>query len=620
MLRRAAAVAACILVLLLVPVVRHGASAAAVPRISVSTPQISPNGDGDRDRAVIAVTLPTSAQARVRILDRRGRVVKLIHGYWPRAAGVYRYGFDGAVTNVRGRRSVLPEGRYVAEVTTKAFGGGTATRRAGFAINNTLRAVVVRSTPLNGHRYPRVFSPNGDHRKDGLVARFTLARPALVRMRISTAGRIITAVTHRYTRTGAKRMSWNGTYRTRAGTLAWAPRGRYTITVSALPSNPLLARRIGRARAGRALLADTAVPRVSVVLSRSTVRLAAGQAVGLRYSLDSPGYAQVSVHTAAGREVHGSTWRAVGRSGSWAWNGGTRSGKAAPAGRYTVRFRVRDWAGNPARSVVRSVRVMRGEAVRRGMPVRGVARKIPWSGYWWPQLESFPTTLYTYPGPMSKYDAVTGRSAYAWEYANHRTTDWANDWWGHCQAWASAAIMEPQPRARAINGVYFSRDDVEGLYSEAWWHHQMEFHGTRYRGEGAGSEAYRDVHPADFDRLVRYWIGTQRIALEMDFTTGVAVWNYPVYAFERHATRSGADEYVTMTLTRAAPDYGVSGTRPVRQTFYYTLRAGTDGVWSNPSGSSMDTHPDYIARITGHARGPNANPHVTLGMLDRLFR
>jgi hypothetical protein len=620
MLRRAAAVAACILVLSLFPVVRHSAVAAAPPRISVSTPQISPNGDGDRDRAVIAVTLPASARARVRILNRRGVVAKVIHGYWPRAAGVYRYGFDGTVTNARGRRSVLPEGRYVAEVTTKAFGGGTATRRTGLSINNTLRAVEVWSTPLNGDRYPRVFSPNGDRRKDGLVARFTLARPALVRMRISTNGRTVTAVTRRYTRAGAKRMGWNGTYRTRAGALAWAPRGRYTITVSAHATDPLLARRIGTARAGRSALADTAAPRVNAALSRSTIRPAAGQAVRLRYSLDSPGYTQVSVLDAVGREVGGLPWRVVSGSGSYTWNGRTRSGKVAPAGRYTVRFRVRDWAGNRGRVVIRPVTVARGRVAHRSLPTHGVARKIPWSGYWWPQLESFPTTLYTYPGPMSKYDAVTGRGAYAWEYANHRTTDWANDWWGHCQAWASAAIMEPQPRARTVNSVYFSQDDVEGLYSEAWWHHQMEFHGTRYRGEGAGSEAYRDVHPADFDRLVRYWIGTQRIALEMDFTTGIAVWNYPVYAFERHATRSGDDVYVTMTLTRAAPDYGVSGTRPIRQTFYYTLRTGTDGVWSNPSGSSLDTHPDYIARITGHARGPNANPHVTLGMLDRLFR
>lgn len=249
----------------------------------------------------------------------------------------------------------------------------------------------------------------------------------------------------------------------------------------------------------------------------------------------------------------------------------------------------------------------------------GVATTTPWTGYWWPYLHTYTYKLYNDPGPMKKYDQATGSTSYSWEYANHRTTDSAATWWGHCQAWAAAAIMEPQPAAKTVNGVSFSQDDVEGLYSETWTRHMGYFYGTRCNSCTKSSDAYKDVHPADFDKQVRYWIGQQKVPLLMDYTPGHEVWNYPVYAYSRSSTLSGSKEYVTMKIWRANTYYNYAGTSYSTRTLYYTLEAGTNGVWSNPSGSSHDTHPDYIVKVTGRASS-YGNPNVSPLVLDSLFR
>lgn len=613
--QRAAWVLVCALLLSLFPSPQH-ALAVAAPQVSVSPLQFSPNGDGDRDSTTISVKLSTAAQERVRILNSEGTVVGIIHDYWDRQAGTFRYRFNGTVRNPSGDTIRLTEGTYYAEATTRGDDGSTASDRARFYINNTIKNVSVRSTRLSYNAYHSLFSPNGDSRKDGLAARFYLIRPATVILRINTGGKEVRTLQQTFTASGNKILVWDGRIRNSSGTLVWAPAGRYYVRVQALPTNQAKADRIGYAYADRTVVADKSRPSVGASLSRSSFTPSYGESTVFRYTLGESGYRRITVVNSSGTVVRSITWGATSTSGSYTWNGKNSSGNVVAAGTYYIRMHAQDRAGNAATyyPISRSVSVKAASA----SPTSGHSAKIPWSGYWWPQLSSYQTKLYNNPGPMTKYDAVTGASSYSWEYNNHRTTDPANDWWGHCQAWASAAIMEPQPYGRTVSGVTFSQDDVEGLYSEVWWGHDMDFWGTRYSNQGTGSEAYKDVYPAVFDRVVRYWIGEQKVALEMDLTTGTPVWNYPVYAFSRSSTWSGGKEYVTMTITRAAPYLGVNGTTPIKQTFYYTLQSGTNGVWYNPQGSSVNTHPDYVARIKGIL--PGGNPRVERSVLNDLFR
>lgn len=256
--------------------------------------------------------------------------------------------------------------------------------------------------------------------------------------------------------------------------------------------------------------------------------------------------------------------------------------------------------------------------LNEGNITSGRASKTPWSGWWWPQLNTYPHHLYDRPGPIEKYDLVMGTAANKWEYDRHRTTERKNDWWGHCQAWSAAAVMEPQPRGRYAYGVWFSEDDIEGLYSETWTYWLGLTYGNQYTGGSRQSASYIDVYPADFDRAVRFWIGEMKTPLVMDFTTGKKVWNYPVYWYSRKSVKSGNKEYVTMTVRRAVPVYGYRGTQSKLVTFYYTLQPGTRGMWKNPYGVSIHTHPDYVNHVIGRS-DHYGNPYVYPTSVYKLF-
>ena len=607
-----------VLILSLFPIGARDAFAVAAPSVSVDPVQISPNGDGDRDATRITVRLSSTAKLQLRVLSSGGTVQGYIkHFGAAQSAGTYRYGFNGTVTNSSGSRVALSEGTYYVQASTMGTDGSIARRNAKTYINNTVKSVSVRSTILSYNGYPSRFSPNGDQRKDGVVSRFYIIRPANVRMQIYAGSSLLRTISSSFTTVGSKSMGWNGRYY-RDGVWQWAPAGSYRIRIAATPQNSSMASAVGTAFADRVMASDKTRPGVSTSVSRSSFTPSAGESVRFSYSLRESGYRRITIVNSAGSVVNSTSWGSTGTTGSYTWLGRNSSGSRVAAGTYTLRLYAQDRAGNAATYYPssRSVKVLAGTTSTANS---GSASKTPWSGYWWPQLSTYSTKLYNNPGPMTKYDRVTGAGAYSWEYNNHRTTNTANDWWGHCQAWSAAAIMERQPYARTVGGVYFSQDDVEGLFSETWTVHTGTMWGTRYRDEGTGSGAYKDVYPADFDRLVRYWIGSQRTALIMDYTTGTAVWNYPVYAFSRSATTSGDKQYVKMTLTRAAPNYGVNGTSPVRQTFYYTLQSGTNGWWYNPSGTSVNSHPDYIVKVSGRADA-YGNPRVTPTKLNEMFR
>jgi hypothetical protein len=583
------------------------------PSISVSPAQISPNGDGDRDTSIATITLTEAAGLQVRVADLAGKLKGYIKYFGPKqAAGTYSYTFSNAIVAPDGSHITLGEGSYYVEALTRDDSGAvSAPARAQFWVNNTMQNASMGSLGA----YPTLFSPNGDGDKDGMTAHFRLWRPADVTLRISTGGKEVRRLTVSYPTSGTQSLAWDGRI-LQNGSYVWGPAGTYYFRLQALPKDVAMAQRVGNAYADRTGVADKTPPGVSASVSRSSINTTAGESTTFSYSLTEPGFRQIFVINAFDdTTVNGTSYAETGASGSYTWSGRNSSGSYVAPGTYYIHLYVSDRAGNLATAYP----VSRSVSVTNDLPASGRSARVPWSGYWWPMLYTYTTKLYNNPGPMTKYDSVTHASSYGWEYNNHRTTKSANNWWGHCQAWAAAAIMERQPYGKTVNGVSFSQDDVEGLYAETWTYHDGAQYGTKYRGQGTGSEAYKDVYPAEFDRVTRYWIGVQKTALIMDFTTGTAVWNYPVYAFSRYSTKSGDKEYVKMVLTRAGPYLNTSGTSPIQQTFYYTLQSGTNGWWYSPSGSSVDTHPDYIVKVSGRSDF-YGNPEVVPAKLNELFR
>ncbi len=313
--------AVCILVLSLFPTFPR-AQAVTAPKISVSPLQISPNGDGDRESATIAVTLTESAALQIRVLDPAGNVQGYIQYFGAkRAAATYRYAFNGSIVAPDGRRITLGEGAYNIQARTRDDNGAIAAASARIWINNTLKNVSVTSPgPFYNNAYPTLFSPNGDGVKDAMVARFSLLRPADVTMRISTGGSVVRTLTAPYTTSGTKSLAWDGKI-LQNGVYVWAPAGKYYFRLIARPRDAATAQQLGVAFGDRTGLADKVRPGVTASVSRSTFSPAAGQTTRLDYTLSEPGYRRVSVLDASGSPVSEVDWSATATSGAYTWNG-----------------------------------------------------------------------------------------------------------------------------------------------------------------------------------------------------------------------------------------------------------------------------------------------------------
>jgi hypothetical protein len=145
-------------------------------------------------------------------------------------------------------------------------------------------------------------------------------------------------------------------------------------------------------------------------------------------------------------------------------------------------------------------------------------------------------------------------------------------------------------------------------------------YGKGCNGCDENSPAYRDVTPADFDRLMREEMGEKRNNVVLDLEPGTPVWNYPAYAYTRDSVMKNGVETVTMKVTISVPRTNVTGNDPDTVTYTYTLKNGTDGQWT---GSSVDRHPDFLWIITGRvgsSTGGQANPNVDYAIVKEISR
>lgn len=113
-------------------------------------------------------------------------------------------------------------------------------------------------------------------------------------------------------------------------------------------------------------------------------------------------------------------------------------------------------------------------------------------------------------------------------------------WFGHCNAWAAAAIMEPEPRHDVtVDGITFTAGEVKALLTETWMELNSSFYGTRNEDheseEGRAEVSYRDITPAAFHILFADQIGRRDKSFVIDRFTGSEVWNQPVVAYRSKA-------------------------------------------------------------------------------------
>ena len=226
----------------------------------------------------------------------------------------------------------------------------------------------------------------------------------------------------------------------------------------------------------------------------------------------------------------------------------------------------------------------------------------PWSGWWWPANDRGPT-LYAPNGPLDKYDryvaAVTGDNPGTRAWERQELYFPGSPWAGHCNGFAAAALLEPEPTAPIeVLGVTFSVADLKGLL--------VDYH---FGDEAVWSFGALDgLNPADFHRMLIDWMQGEGKGFVLTYDLGDGeVWSYPVYRFETAWSMDATEAdvwHARTTLWMADMDVPVDfvGTRPFPgpdgKTFEYTLRGDprrpVSGEWTGASKSGRFAHPARI--------------------------
>jgi Transglutaminase elicitor len=160
--------------------------------------------------------------------------------------------------------------------------------------------------------------------------------------------------------------------------------------------------------------------------------------------------------------------------------------------------------------------------------------------------------------PAAKWDRLIlggGTSTVNWEMQNHSCEnvpenykEGCRGWWGHCNAWASAAIKEEEPRSSKGD---FSVADQKAYLTEIWmdsgalfagstdksskvkgdWISNPEHPTSKKRvsnGSESTYEAYWDVSCRSFFLIMTNYVGKMKTGVVIDRFTGDEVWNQPV--------------------------------------------------------------------------------------------
>jgi transglutaminase elicitor len=234
------------------------------------------------------------------------------------------------------------------------------------------------------------------------------------------------------------------------------------------------------------------------------------------------------------------------------------------------------------------------QAIQPDYPPRAEAQiePKPWSGWWWPASDGHGPTLFQPGGPLDKYDRYLGLASgdapatREWERTHVYFSD--VNWAGHCNGFAAAALLEPEPtQSVEVLGITFTVADLKGLL--------VDYHFGDAAAWSFGDE--QEVNPATFHHMLLDWVGTAGKGFVLTFEpTDGEVWSYPVYRFESEWSPDSdepdtwhvktivwmADMDVAPNFVGTSPFPGLSG-----QIFEYTLwgdpREPSDGSGSRPA-------------------------------------
>ncbi len=165
--------------------------------LSVSTPLISPNGDGVFDTTSLKVTLSTAADWRLTVRDARGDAVTSWSGQGT-SRTVTWHGASGGTP--------VPDGVYTAKLTAAAAGVDAA------PVTRTITVDTVGPRLVSAVAAPLTFSPNGDGRAETIAVTYRPAEACAVRVAIVGEDGAVVRWLHNWRArgTGSYSVTWDG--------------------------------------------------------------------------------------------------------------------------------------------------------------------------------------------------------------------------------------------------------------------------------------------------------------------------------------------------------------------------------------------------------------------------
>jgi hypothetical protein len=205
-------------------------------------------------------------------------------------------------------------------------------------------------------------------------------------------------------------------------------------------------------------------------------------------------------------------------------------------------------------------------------------KNIPWAGSFWPYKEKGIADNFLYdlkrpnPSPSDKFDYFFGEKfATDWENRTHSCDNVSAEkkkgcesWWGHCNAWAAAAIKEAEPRSaitKRMRGkdVVLNVADQKAYLTEMYMENNSLFSGHTNKSEKTGKwifdsksstgekligeglstyDGFWDVSPKSFFLIFTNYVGIREIGVVIDRFTGNEVWNQPIAGYKMLPIRS----------------------------------------------------------------------------------
>ncbi len=156
------------------------------------------------------------------------------------------------------------------------------------------------------------------------------------------------------------------------------------------------------------------------------------------------------------------------------------------------------------------------------------------------------------------------------EYDSDGRWDGLENWFGHCNGWARASLLEDEPRKPVtVNGVRFEVSDIKALLAEVYFSDKATFGGQRCHLKRAGfatdfAKGCKDFNPGTLHLALTEVVGKQKVGVVIDTTREHEVWNYPLYKYKINKEEEISKEAAIKELNldgKNAKKYGAGAKR-----------------------------------------------------------